>query len=447
MRKAILVFVLVFGFAFLSCTRYCPESDFRVELVDGGASVRIIEYIGENWEVRIPRRIRNLPVTHIGERAFENSSLISVTIPNSVIHIRAEAFASNELTSLTIPSNITYIGAGAFSNNQLVSVAIPSGVTIGDNAFDSYVSVVRAGEMWKLPFRGIRLSAGVLHTVAIKTDGSLWAWGDNQGGQLGDGTGGGDWWEDSNNRHIPTRIGTGFEWVSVSSGQFRTVAIRTDGSLWAWGWNHHGLLGDGTTTSRNIPIRIGTATNWESVSAGLSHTAAIKTDGSLWAWGDNRDGQLGDGTITTLDDNGNIVENNNRNIPVQVGTATNWASVSAGQIHTVAIRTDGSLWAWGGNQNGQLGDGTGGSGLWVWDESSHRHNRHIPTRIGTGFEWISVSAGSGHTVAIRTDGSLWAWGGNESGQLGDGTGGRGWWDESRHRHNRHTPTRIGTGFE
>jgi len=104
MKKAILIFALVFGFALLSCTRYCPESDFRVEPVDGGISVRIVEYIGGNWEVRIPPRIRNLPVTHIGERAFHETNLTSVTIPNSVIEIGVWAFKNNQLTSAIIPN-------------------------------------------------------------------------------------------------------------------------------------------------------------------------------------------------------------------------------------------------------------------------------------------------------------------------------------------------------
>jgi len=142
-------------------------------------------------------------------------------------------------------------------------------------------------------------------------------------------------------------------WASVSAGNRHTLAIRPDGTLWAWGNNSSGQLGDGTTTTRLSPVQIGTATNWASVAIGSGghHTLAIRTDGTLWAWGENMTNQLGDGTTT------------DRFSPVGIGAATNWESVVAGTAgigigHTVAIRTDGTLWAWGANSSGQLGDGT-----------------------------------------------------------------------------------------
>ena len=143
----------------------------------------------------------------------------------------------------------------------------------------------------------------------------------------------------------------------VSAGS-HTMAIKIDGTLWAWGWNSTGRLGLGNSVETNTPTRVGTETNWSSVSAG-SHTMAIKNNGTLWAWGDNSAGQLGLGNFE------------DRNTPTQVGTETNWSSVSAGSAYTMAIKSDGTLWAWGWNNTGQLGLGVSGAGT----------ERNVPTRV------------------------------------------------------------------
>lgn len=291
------------------------------------------------------------------------------------------------------------------------------------------------------------------HTVAIKTDGTLWAWGSNFNGQLGDGT--------IINRTTPTQIGSDTNWKSVSAGGYsHTVAIKTDGTLWAWGYNWYGQLGDGTTSGTTFPIQIGTATDWASVSAGGTHSVAIKTDGTLWAWGGNYWGQLGDGTTT------------NRTSPTKIGTSTNWASVFATKDkgpyyqYTFAIKTDGTLWSWGGSGRltpTQIGvesnwasvSAVGGydsytlaiktnGTLWAWGDNTWGQlgdgsiaDRANPTQIGTSNNWASVSAAGSdygsYTVAIKTDGTLWAWGDNTYGQLGDGT-----------RTDRITPIQIGS---
>jgi hypothetical protein len=131
------------------------------------------------------------------------------------------------------------------------------------------------------------IATGTRHTIALKADGSIWAWGYNGHGQLGDGT-------TNFNSNPPVHVGTGNDWSAISAGQYHTIALKTDGSLWAWGSNVYGQLGNGTNTNSNAPVRVGTATDyWVAISAGLRHTIALKIDGSIWAWGYNGGGQLG----------------------------------------------------------------------------------------------------------------------------------------------------------
>jgi len=240
------------------------------------------------------------------------------------------------------------------------------------------------------------ISAGSRHSVAVESDGSLWAWGDNSNNQLGDGT--------IINRRTPVKIMDDAAKVSTGGGNEAiqasvtslvmyasyTFAIKTDGSLWAWGDNAYGQLGDGTVVTARRPVKI--MDDVTAVSAGSTHAMAIKTDGSLWAWGDNAYGQLGNSTII------------NTRTPIKIMDGV--VSVSAGPTHTAAIKTDGSLWAWGDNAYGQLGNST-------------IINTRTPIKIMDGV--TSVSAGTTHTMAVKKDASLWAWGDNMYGQLGDGT--------------------------
>ena len=157
-------------------------------------------------------------------------------------------------------------------------------------------------------------------------------------GQLGDGT--------TIGKYSPVQIGTDSDWVSIAAGYAYTVALKSDGTLWAWGRNDNGQLGDGTTTSRLSPVRIGADNNWISIVAGAAHTIALKSDGTLWSWGRNMYGELGDGTTTE------------RHSSVQIGAGGNWVSIAAGGYHSISAKSDGTLWAWGYNAYGQLGDGT-----------------------------------------------------------------------------------------
>jgi hypothetical protein len=234
----------------------------------------------------------------------------------------------------------------------------------------------------------ISISDGRIHNLALKSDGTLWAWGDNSYGQLGDGT--------TTQRNSPVQVGNATDWISVIGGNDCSFALKSNGTLWAWGNNFYGKLGDGTTTERHNPVQIGGADNWVSVSSGNQHTVALKSDGTLWAWGYNGYGQLGDGT--TVD----------KNMPIQIGVLNNWVSISCGGTHTLARKSDGTIWSWGYNGYGQLGDGT-------------TANRLSPVQSGSGNNWVAVSCGSDHTLSLKADGTFWACGRNQFGAVGDGT--------------------------
>jgi alpha-tubulin suppressor-like RCC1 family protein len=273
-----------------------------------------------------------------------------------------------------------------------------------------------------------QVSAGDTHTAAVKTNGTLWTWGDNYSGRLGTGN--------TTNRSSPgTTEGGGADWCQVSAGG-HTAAVKTNGTLWTWGCNGSGQLGTGNTTSRSSPgTTAGGGTDWSQVSAGCIHTVAVKTNGTLWTWGFNACGQLGDGTTT------------NRNSPVTTaGGGTNWCQASAGIRFTTAIKTDGTLWTWGCNGSGQLGTG-------------NTTSRSSPgTTAGGGTDWCQVSAGGNHTAAVKTNGTLWTWGLNTCGQLGTGNttnrtspgttagGGTDWCQVSADAHTAAIRTIIRQGF-
>ncbi len=248
-------------------------------------------------------------------------------------------------------------------------------------AFSSRSSPVQVGTLtnWS------KVSASYEYSVALKTDGTIWAWGKNNVGQLGNGT--------NITYSSPIQIGTDTTWIKIETSSSSTTALKSDGSIWAFGENGEGQLG---FTPPNSPVQIGALTNWSKVSTGDACTAAVKTDGTLWAWGSNGNGELGDGTTAT------------KSSPVQIGALTNWSDVSVKNSHTIAVKTDGTLWAWGNNGSGQLGDGTT-----VYKSS--------PIQVGALTTWSKVTAGYDHSVATKTDGTVWAWGRNNDGELADGT--------------------------
>ena len=231
-----------------------------------------------------------------------------------------------------------------------------------------------------------QVSLGEHHSGAITEDGSLWMWGWNINGQLGDGT--------TEEKHTPVKVMENVKMISL--GEYHSGAIKEDGSLWMWGYNVCGQLGDGTTEEKEKLIPVKVMENVKSVGLGDFYSGAIKEDGSLWMWGYNGYGQLGDGT------------NESKDIPVKIMENVN--NVSFSDDHSGAIKEDGSLWMWGDNGYGQLGDGTNGT---------YAARKHSPVKVMENVKEISL--GNAHSGAIKEDGSLWMWGANDKGQLGDGT--------------------------
>jgi alpha-tubulin suppressor-like RCC1 family protein len=234
------------------------------------------------------------------------------------------------------------------------------------------------------------VSAGENFSLGIKTDGTLWAWGQNSN-RLGLGL------ANLANQNLPTQVGTANDWATVSAGNVHSLAVKTNGTLWSWGNGQFGQLGNGVFNSATPNVtQVGTATDWLTVSAGNRFSLAIKTTGTLWSWGWNNVGQLGIN---------NVID---QNLPVQVGTASNWVEIDAGNQHSLAIDNTGNIYAWGDNTFGQFGNATNTSSL-------------IPIVVSTSNNWLEVSAGLDHSMALNTSGILFTFGNNTNGQLGDGT--------------------------
>jgi alpha-tubulin suppressor-like RCC1 family protein len=282
------------------------------------------------------------------------------------------------------------------------------------------------------------LEAGYGHGLSVHADGTAWAWGWNQYGQLGDGT--------YVNRNTQVRAGSLTGVVAVGGGIFHSVALKCDGTVWAWGGNAGGQLGDGTTATRNVPGQVQGLAGVIAIAVGANHNLALKRDGTVWAWGDNTYGQIGDGT--TID----------RPVPVPVGGLSGVASLGAGYYHSGVVKSDGTVWTWGYNGVGELGDGThtsrstpgpvpgltgvtrlscGGyfnlallasGGIKAWGHNFYGQlgdgtfvERAAPVSVAGIAGATGIAAGAGFSLAVRSDGTAWAWGQNVAGELGDGT--------------------------
>ena len=232
------------------------------------------------------------------------------------------------------------------------------------------------------------LASGTYHSLALQQDGTVWAWGLNNLGQLGDGT------TVSRPERIPVPGLTGVTALAASS--YHSLALKQDGTVWTWGYNSSGQLGDGTTTSHFTPVQVQGLTGVSAIAAGLVHSLALKHDGTVWSWGRNTHNQLGNGAAV------------NSPVPVQAQGLAGVSAIAAGAYHTLALKQDGTAWTWGRNDAGQLGDGT-------------LTGRPVPVRVQNLTSVAALAGGDAHSMALLRDGTVWTWGYNGEGELGDGT--------------------------
>lgn len=254
------------------------------------------------------------------------------------------------------------------------------------------------------PASVVAVAAGSLHSLALKSDGTVWSWGYNRYGQLGDGS--------TSDRFVPTQVkgpnGNGYldNVIAIAAGTDHSLAIRSDGTVWSWGRNNRGQLGNGTLDDSAYPVMVMNLTDVQSIAAGGAFSLALKRDGTVWSWGSNTYGSLGDNTDT------------HRSQPVQVlgpngqGYLTDIVAIAAGSHHSLALRNDGTVWAWGFNGQGQVGGGTTNR----WYPVQLRRNLTTPLS-----DIVGIAAGAYHSLAVTSDGALWSWGRNSDGQLGDGS--------------------------
>jgi len=222
-------------------------------------------------------------------------------------------------------------------------------------------------------------------TLALKSDGTVWSWGVNSYGQLGDST--------VNNNATPKQIATISGIVKVKAAQDHAMALKSDGTVWVWGRNYTGQLGNGNTNSLYTPTKLNSVTDIVDVFTGNESSFALQSDGTVWAWGSNGSGQLGDNTSS------------NRTAPVKVVNMTNVVDIQGGKDHTVALKSDGTVWTWGYNGNGQLGTGNNVS-------------RTAPGVVPGLNDVVQIASGDHHVLAVKSDGTVWGWGYNQHYQLG-----------------------------
>ena len=313
----------------------------------------------------------------LGDGTNSNNNILNTNLPEQTVASNVTAIAAGGGHSLFLKSDGSLWGNGDNSHGQLGD---------GTYNFTNHPEQIVATNV-------TAIAAGTFHSLFLKSDGSLWGMGDNAYGQLGDGNITGI---NAGTNRPELIVSSGV--VAIADGTGHSLFLKSDGSLWGMGYNEDGELGDGSNTTTNQPEQI-VASGVAAIAAGSEHSLFLKTDGSLWGMGFNADGQLGDGT------------RDNSNQP-ELLVASDVTAIAAGSYQSFFIKSDGSLWAMGDNFFGQLGNGT----FLTAPPYGIIHPEQILTSGVT-----AVASGYGHTLILKSNGSLWAMGDNEYGQLGDCT--------------------------
>ena len=381
---------------------------------------------GNNWTTFLAQNgitynLNTLPSTFIFSYNSSASKIINSSSVNLNNNVKVTGTYENKGTT-TISANRSLTAATVQNDpggiiqgkNGKITSSVKNGATVLVGG-DPVGMIIEGSLTNELAFHTIASSSGPgVHTLGLMSDGTVWAWGYNHYGELGNNT--------NTNSHVPVQVldptdPTGFLTgiVSISAGYLHSLALKSDGTVWAWGYNQYGQLGNNTNTDSWVPVQVKDPTGTEvligiaSVKAGVYSSLALKSDGTVWAWGHNYYGELGNNTNTPS------------NLPVQVldptdptGFLTGIVSVSAGGLHSLALKSDGTVRAWGYNQYGQLGNNTD-TDSWV----------PVQVKDPTGTEVLigiaSVKAGGYFSLALKSDGTVFAWGYNFYGELGNGT--------------------------
>ena len=231
-----------------------------------------------------------------------------------------------------------------------------------------------------------QISAADVHSIALKSDGTVWAWGLNNMGQLGNGS--------TTRSLVPVQVSGLTGVVAVASAIYHSVALKSDGTVWAWGQNRHGKLGNSKAADSLVPVEVAGLTGVVAIAAGFDHSVALKSDGTVWVWGDNRHGLLGNDSVSES------------YLPMQVSGITDVMAIASHDNNVISLRRDRTVWVWGDNNQGQLGHLGGDS--------------FVPVQVSGLNDVVAVDTAGYHSVAVRSDGTVWAWGSNETGALGNG---------------------------